>query len=126
MPNNEINVNIEVDERKGAVAPLTAATDTFQPISPVTESADNVENLLGQGQQIISNIPVVGAMYSKGSSLVSQMQNIGNMFATANVVGLVGVGIAAVTAIAEKATDYIAMKRQTAEIQRRSGLYRGQ
>lgn len=32
MPNNEINVNIKVDERKGAVAPLTAATDTFQPI----------------------------------------------------------------------------------------------
>ena len=68
MPNNEINVNIEVDERKGAVAPLTAATDTFQPISHVTESADNVENLLGQGQQIISNIPVDG--YSRSNFII--------------------------------------------------------
>jgi len=126
MPNNEINVNIEVDERKGAVAPLTAATDTFQPISPVTESADNVENLLGQGQQIISNIPVVGAMYSKGSSLISQAQNIGTMFATANVMGIIGLGIAAVTTITEKTVDYIQMKRQAGEIQRRAGLNRGQ
>ena len=123
---NEIIIKVAVDERKATITPPTAAADTFQPTSPVTESADSAIDILGQGEQIISNIPVVGAMYSKGSSLVSQMQNIGNMFATANVVGLVGVGIAAVTAIAEKATDYIAMKRQTAEIQRRSGLYRGQ
>lgn len=126
MPNNEIIIKVAVDKEKAAITPPTAATDTFQPVSPVSESADTAMNILGQGQQIVSQIPIAGELYSKGSSLVSQAQNIGNMFATANVVGLVGVGIAAVTAIAEKATDYIAMKRQTAEIQRRSGLYRGQ
>jgi len=123
---NEIVIKVEVDGRKAAITPPTAAADTFQPKSAITKSADSAIDILGQGEQIISNIPTIGTIYNKGSSLVSQMQNVGNMFATANIVGLVGVGIAAVSAIAEKTTDYIAMKRQTAEIQRRSGLYRGQ
>jgi len=123
---NEIIVKVAVDESKAIITPPTAAANKFQPVSPVTESADTAIDILGQGEQIISKIPSVGEMYSKTSSLISQAQTIGNVFATASVTGLIGLGVSAVVAATEKAIDYVAMKRQTDELQRRAGLNRGQ
>ena len=122
---------IEINDKTVEKTPA----EKTQPENRSTDTANEVSQLLAQGASLPNGLPVIGEYTSKFTNVYNRMSSIVGEGGTLSKIAAggasgalagAGLAIAALSVAHNIASTYVKNMRQSAELQRRAGIRRGQ